>query len=59
MSGNVFQVTDPVADRTACLIERLFPSPRRFALKLWDQGALLSDGKVKLPMSRADLYLPA
>ncbi len=59
MSNTALRTADPVVDRSAGLMVRLFPSPRRFAVKLWDQGALPSDGKEKLPMSRADLYLPA
>ncbi len=31
---------DPVTERTTELIEHIFPSPRNFAVRLWDQGEL-------------------
>lgn len=36
---------DPVVERTTALLERIFPSPRNFTVRLWDQGDLPSAGE--------------
>jgi cyclopropane-fatty-acyl-phospholipid synthase len=45
MSTDYTRTADPVAERTAGLLERIFPSPRRFAVRLWDQSGLPADGE--------------
>ncbi len=40
MSSNLVRTADPAAERTAALIERIFPSPRSFSVKMWDQADL-------------------
>ncbi len=35
---------DPVVDRTAMLIERIFPQPRAFRVRLWDGTELPASG---------------
>ena len=34
---------DPAVDRTTALLEFIFPSPRNFSVRLWDQGELPAD----------------
>ncbi len=34
---------DPLVDRTISILERLFPKPRRFTIRLWDGTSLSSD----------------
>ena len=36
--------TDPVVQRTADFLEQVFPSPRRFGIRLWDGSELPVDG---------------
>ncbi len=45
MSLNSKVLTDPVLEWTADLLEHLFPSPRRFAVRLWNQDELPAGGK--------------
>ncbi len=40
MSHTMIRSTDPVVERTTSLLEHIFPSPRNFAVRLWDQGEL-------------------
>ncbi len=42
--------TDPVVDRTALLIERIFPQPRAFRVRLWDGTELPASGKSNFSM---------
>ncbi len=37
-------IADPVVRRTTRLLELIFPSPRRFGIRLWDRRELPSDG---------------
>ncbi len=45
MSNEMLRTADPAAERASGLVERLFPSPRRFAVRLWDKGLLPADGE--------------
>jgi cyclopropane-fatty-acyl-phospholipid synthase len=44
MSQTVIGPTNPVIARSAELLERLFPAPRSFAVRLWGEGELPADG---------------
>ena len=46
MSQNVSVLTiDPAIHRTVDLLERIFPAPRRFGIRLWDGTELPVDGR--------------
>ncbi|HEX7542210.1 MAG TPA: cyclopropane-fatty-acyl-phospholipid synthase family protein [Anaerolineales bacterium] len=40
MSQPIITSTDPVIERSIALLEHIFPPPRNFAVRLWDQGEL-------------------
>ncbi len=39
------QTTDLVLDKTCVLLERIFPSPRIFSIRLWDQAEIPAEGQ--------------
>jgi len=46
MSQNILiSAVDPAIHRTMDLLERLFPAPRRFGMRLWDGTELPADGR--------------
>jgi cyclopropane-fatty-acyl-phospholipid synthase len=45
MKTNPSTNSDSVLKQTCAILERLFPSPRGFTIRLWDQGDLPADGK--------------
>ncbi len=45
MNITISAIDDPVLEQACSLLERIFPSPRKFAVRLWDQGELPADGK--------------
>ncbi|HEX7973433.1 MAG TPA: cyclopropane-fatty-acyl-phospholipid synthase family protein [Anaerolineales bacterium] len=45
MNQSTLTSVDPVVEQTASLIERIFPSPRKFAVRLWNRGELPAAGK--------------
>ncbi len=44
MSITMSTVDDQVLEQTCLLLERIFPAPRSFSVRLWDQGELPADG---------------
>ncbi len=44
MTITMSTVDDQVLEQTCLLLEHIFPSPRSFAVRLWDQGELPADG---------------
>lgn len=45
MSQPVTISIDPVVERNTVLLEHIFPSPRNFGVRLWDQGELPASGQ--------------
>src|SRR3990172_1355570 len=45
MSQPVTISNDPVVKRITVLLEYIFPSPRNFGVRLWDQGELPASGQ--------------
>ncbi len=47
MSANI---TDSVVDLTCTLLDRIFPSPRRFSIQLWDQAEIPASAESKFTL---------